>query len=86
MDLLLENLAEIALCVGAQFEEVYHGLGGGDSTKVRAIVIESARRLTAWEKTRKAAWSEYNWRETCEAIADALAGGRRDWIMAQVLR
>lgn len=88
-DLALESVVEISIAVGNEGARAFQSAdtegGGAPSDLVRENIIAAATALSELEVRDDTLWERYDWRETCDAIADVInAGGHV--VVADLLR
>ena len=92
-DLLCESVAEIAVAVGEYGRRAYDAmalhpdaarLSPGDL--VREAILVAGRGLATREMTDRTLWERHDWRNTCDALAEAICSGVRKFDVAAFLR
>ncbi len=93
VDLLCENIAEIAVAVGEHGRRAYDAMAllpdaarEAPGDLVRNAILEAGRGLAELEGTNPRVWERHDWRDTCDALAVAICSGVRRFDVSHFLR
>lgn len=93
VEALCENVAEIAVAVGVEGRRAYDAMAlhpdaarmsPGDM--VCEAILTAGRGVAQLEASHRGLWERHDWRNTCDALAEAICSGVRRFDVAAFLR
>ena len=93
LEAVCENVAQIAMAVGAEERRAYDAMALHPDAErvspgdlVREAILGAGRGLTQLEAVDQSLWERHDWRNTCDALAEAICSGVRRFDVEQFLR
>jgi hypothetical protein len=93
VEALCESVAEVAVAVGEHGRRAYDAMAlhpeaarvsPGDM--VREAILAAGRGVAQFEVADRTLWERHDWRNTCDALAEAICSGVRRFDVAAFLR
>lgn len=93
VETLCENVAEVAVAVGEHGRRAYDAMAlHPDAARVspgdlvREAILAAGRGVAQLEVVDRTLWERHDWRNTCDALAEAICSGVRRFDVVQFLR